>query len=1039
MVAFNPNNASGEPTNFTGRSQGLPANRAGEILLEGVGGVVEGAAKAKDFQIQQNIRQDVTDIWQGTNAGFGLDEDAGFNTVANKNLVPDEFKDTGENFRNRLGRIHEARKQGALSETHYYSMLAYSMKNLKSKYPGYHDIIDNIYGEVTGERPANQVRNQLWAEQEALAKDAQDSASALDKRLWETREWWGQPGSPYQDFLTNPEKYAGREKEILQYGMQRQAEDQKNKADITRINLAQEQGNLTKENAQQVYTEQVNYIVTSTMRDIMKSDQGASIVDRIIEAGKTGNITPEDLQQIKLEFNYLKTNMQTKMMELRRGPNGSAFNVISPDTIGKIESDAFATLNHIEQMIDGGNFDLAGLAARRLAMERTRDAESLRRIPEIRTVEAATSVNPALGQEVIRNMNAIGRDLGQETRDLGTQYILEAAYGVSSMYKILRDIDADKGVGDLEKSKIATNVVNQIGNVFRSNEFTDKEAIDFVKQNFMGQEPDMGKVFDFIGDDNESKLKIYRALTEPSIIDRLAKVQDGGISAKAYASWVFKAFDDVPQVNTALNNLAAMSKGQTMAVGSGMPEITVSYDTTTNRLVAIPNTATTQQSDTQAKLRGQSTFGEVLAAKYQKDLDKVNLVLGNMKYVLDTAGVNADEYIMSMLELKGVDLSAIAGQPGGSQDGTSPLSEKGDVLPPNFGFVDQINKVLEGNRNESSFTDGALEDISFNWTEQQQNEAAASGNYAGLLNFVGGIEAPKGYNQVYGKNNFLPRDNMTLDEVLNFQRDMVRGGSPSSAVGRYQFLRKTLAGLKEELGLTGSEEFTPELQDKLASRLVERRGGKDFLEGRITRDQFLKNLSMEWASLPKDASGRSYYAGDGLNKALTSHGEAMQVLEDLAAGGQPKATDARALGYGNIPTYDSRGENQIDKFLQWNDNPLQNSEKLLASVDPNLGSVVRRAMEISGRKFVVGSGIRDPELQKKAVAWGWSKTEDSDHLHGGAVDLWALDDNGQVSFDPQYYAEISGAMKLAAKELGYEVDWGGDWKSFKDIPHFALK
>jgi hypothetical protein len=33
---------------------------------------------------------------------------------------------------------------------------------------------------------------------------------------------------------------------------------------------------------------------------------------------------------------------------------------------------------------------------------------------------------------------------------------------------------------------------------------------------------------------------------------------------------------------------------------------------------------------------------------------------------------------------------------------------------------------------------------------------------------------------------------------------------------------------------------------------------------------FMRNLSMEWASFPKDMSGVSYYAGDRLNAARVS-------------------------------------------------------------------------------------------------------------------------------------------------------------------------
>ena len=30
-------------------------------------------------------------------------------------------------------------------------------------------------------------------------------------------------------------------------------------------------------------------------------------------------------------------------------------------------------------------------------------------------------------------------------------------------------------------------------------------------------------------------------------------------------------------------------------------------------------------------------------------------------------------------------------------------------------------------------------------------------------------------------------------------------------------------------------------------------------------------------------------------------------------------------------------------------------------------------------------------------------------------------------------------MKQAAKELGVNIVWGGDWKSFKDGPHFQIE
>ena len=74
--------------------------------------------------------------------------------------------------------------------------------------------------------------------------------------------------------------------------------------------------------------------------------------------------------------------------------------------------------------------------------------------------------------------------------------------------------------------------------------------------------------------------------------------------------------------------------------------------------------------------------------------------------------------------------------------------------------------------------------------------------------------------------------------------------------------------------------FTPELQDAMGFHLLRRRGWGAFAEGRTTVRVFGHSLAREWASLPvladgngahrKVRRGQSYYAGDGLNKALMS-------------------------------------------------------------------------------------------------------------------------------------------------------------------------
>ena len=110
------------------------------------------------------------------------------------------------------------------------------------------------------------------------------------------------------------------------------------------------------------------------------------------------------------------------------------------------------------------------------------------------------------------------------------------------------------------------------------------------------------------------------------------------------------------------------------------------------------------------------------------------------------------------------------------------------------------------------------------------------------------------------------------------------------------------------------------------------------------------------------------------------------------------------------------------------------SRQRLSGVHPDLVAVVKRAIEITEQDFSVTEGIRHIERQRKLVATGKSTTLKSRHLTGHAVDLVPY----PVSWDWEYFYPIADAMKQAAKELCVDLEWGGDWKSFKDGPHFQL-
>lgn len=116
------------------------------------------------------------------------------------------------------------------------------------------------------------------------------------------------------------------------------------------------------------------------------------------------------------------------------------------------------------------------------------------------------------------------------------------------------------------------------------------------------------------------------------------------------------------------------------------------------------------------------------------------------------------------------------------------------------------------------------------------------------------------------------------------------------------------------------------------------------------------------------------------------------------------------------------------------------SDARLRGVHPDLARVVRRcAADWADPEtgFIVTCGLRTIEEQRLLYQKGATRTMRSRHLTGHAVDL-AATVQGQVRWDWPLYTKLSKAMKAAAKAEKVPIEWGGDWTTFKDGPHYQL-
>ncbi len=119
---------------------------------------------------------------------------------------------------------------------------------------------------------------------------------------------------------------------------------------------------------------------------------------------------------------------------------------------------------------------------------------------------------------------------------------------------------------------------------------------------------------------------------------------------------------------------------------------------------------------------------------------------------------------------------------------------------------------------------------------------------------------------------------------------------------------------------------------------------------------------------------------------------------------------------------------------KWSNRSLGN----LKGIHPDLRRVMDRALQESPLDFIVIEGLRSKDRQKKLFDQGATRTMNSRHITGHAVDLLPIGPGGRAAFDWPLYHKLGPAVEAAAEAEGVKITWGARWKNFRDGPHFEL-
>jgi hypothetical protein len=137
------------------------------------------------------------------------------------------------------------------------------------------------------------------------------------------------------------------------------------------------------------------------------------------------------------------------------------------------------------------------------------------------------------------------------------------------------------------------------------------------------------------------------------------------------------------------------------------------------------------------------------------------------------------------------------------------------------------------------------------------------GQWGPLLDLIASVESGNSYEALNPSTTLPGATKMTISRVAVEAEKIGRSKGGTGAVGRYQQLPWYLVSRARAAGLNPDKDlFSPKNQDLIVSKvnIGQNRGGRRWLSGEISDEQFMQGLSQEFAAIP-NAQGKFYYGG----------------------------------------------------------------------------------------------------------------------------------------------------------------------------------
>lgn len=557
--------------------------------------------------------------------------------------VPDDISTLSEN----LIALRGAKDAGKISNTYYQGRLLAEAKDLRARYPGFRQEIDNEFAKVTGSNPAN-------AYVQSLVGDINKAAAALNgnRGKMETylRGFIGYPGGKdvYNGFING----TVTQEQAIDFASKYEAEDVEVKRLTNRMKVT-DIGREEKSYVAEKLVDKASGVIVGRAADEILNQLGLNNEQSVVEmASKINNdaTVRKNWETLGQNAENMKLRLRTEMIAAA-DRSGATENIKGGKKalIEKIDA-SLSIFDTIKDRIY--NKDAGGLfsVARGLKEMTDNDTRDLFNDSKVGPEARQWAVMKGFGESFMANYAL--KQLGGDTPKQYTQFvnrwkralITQAEYGPRGEPVTLNnafDEFRDKKVVD---PKVSASVINEITRI------TDKDTPDEAKANlalsafspgnrgFISRLNEDG--VDAKGRRIQGQNAVFQKLTTPEMTAEIARLGKTNPAIwENYVNWTKETFGS-ELLNKELNNLKTITNN---------PNLKVSWDSDNKRFGLAYDSGFREGMTSRQNLGSGIPNADPAYNLALQSINRINSNLYNYKNVAQASGQDVDAFLLRVI------------------------------------------------------------------------------------------------------------------------------------------------------------------------------------------------------------------------------------------------------------------------------------------------------------------------------------------------------------------------------------------------------